>query len=294
MTRGKVYFVGAGPGDPELITVKGRSLLEKADVILYTGSLIPSGEDLASPVRARGVGGTCLPAGRSEDPAPSPPHGPPHRKGILSYARSGAVLHNSAEMVLEEIVGIMADSAKAGQTIVRLHSGDPCIYGTLSEQMQELDRRGINYEVVPGVSSAFAAAAALNAELTVPELSQTVILTRIEGRTKMPEREELTKLAAHHATLVIFLSTQYIDRVVSELCKEYPLDTPVAVVQKASWPDQKVVRGTLADIVQKVKKAKIVWTALIIVGEVLRENVEKPKSRLYDKDFSHGYREKTD
>ncbi|MCI0528771.1 MAG: SAM-dependent methyltransferase, partial [Nitrospira sp.] len=166
------------------------------------------------------------------------------------------------------------------------------IYGTLSEQMQELDRQGINYEVVPGVSSAFAAAAALNAELTVPELSQTVILTRIEGRTKMPEREELARLAAHHATLVVFLSTQYIDRVVSELCKEYPLDTPVAVVQKASWPDQKMVRGTLADIVQKVKEAKIVWTALIIVGEVLRENTEKPKSRLYDKDFSHGYREK--
>ncbi len=254
MTRGKVYFVGAGPGDPELITVKGRSLLEKADVVLYTGSLIPA--------------------------------------EILNYAWSGAVLHNSAEMVLEEIVGIMVAAANMGQTVVRLHSGDPCIYGTLSEQMQGLDRQGIHYEVVPGVSSAFAAAAALNAELTIPELSQTVILTRIEGRTKMPEREELARLASHQATLVIFLSTQYIDRVISELCKEYPLDTPVAVVQKASWPDQKVVRGTLADIVQKVKEAKIVWTALIIVGEVLRQNVEKPKSRLYDKTFAHGFREK--
>ncbi len=253
MAQGKVYFVGAGPGDPELITVKGRSLLEKADVILYTGSLVPA--------------------------------------EILNYAQPGAVLHNSAEMILEEIVGIMIASAKAGQTVVRLHSGDPCIYGTLSEQMQELDGQGIEYEVVPGVSSAFAAAAVLKTELTVPELSQTVILTRIEGKTKMPQREELARLASHHATLVIFLSTQYIDRVVSELCKEYSMDTPVAVVQKASWPDQKVVRGTLSDIVQKVKEAKIVWTALIIVGEVLREGVMKPKSRLYDKSFSHGYRD---
>lgn len=254
MTLGKVFFVGAGPGDPELMTIKGRTLLERADVILYTGSLIPP--------------------------------------GILGYARPDAVLHNSAEMVLEEIVGIMVSAAKAGQFIVRLHSGDPCIYGTLSEQMQELDSQGISYEVVPGVSSAFAAAAALKAELTVPELSQTVIFTRIEGRTKMSEKEELVRLAAHHATLVIFLSTQYIDRVVSELSKEYPADTPVAVVQKASWPEQKIVRGTLADIAQKIKEAKIIWTAVIIVGDVLREGVEKPKSRLYDKTFAHGYRDR--
>jgi precorrin-4/cobalt-precorrin-4 C11-methyltransferase len=251
-----VYFVGAGPGDPELITLKGCSLLKKADVVLYTGSLIPS--------------------------------------EVLNYAGPGAVLHNSAEMVLEEIVDIMVTAAKAGQTVVRLHSGDPCIYGTLSEQMQELDRLGIAYEVIPGVSSAFAAAAVLKAELTVPEISQTVIFTRIEGQTKMPEREEVAQLASHHATLVIFLSTQYIDRVVSELCKEYPPDTPVAVVQKASWPDQKVVRGTLVDIVQKVKEAKIVWTALIIMGEALREGIERPQSRLYDKSFSHGYRDKRD
>jgi precorrin-4/cobalt-precorrin-4 C11-methyltransferase len=256
MIPGKVYFVGAGPGDPELITLKGCSLLKRADVILYTGSLIPS--------------------------------------EILSYARPDAVLHNSAEMVLEEIVGILVSAAKAGQTVVRLHSGDPCIYGTLSEQIQELNRQGIEYEVIPGVSSAFAAAAELKMELTVPEISQTVIFTRIEGRTKMPEREDLARLASHHATLVIFLSTQYIDRVVSELSKEYPVDTPVAVVQKASWPDQKVIRGTLADIVQKVKEAKIIWTALIIVGEVLREGTEKPKSRLYDKSFAHGYRDKKD
>ena len=197
-------------------------------------------------------------------------------------------------MVLEEIVGIMVTAARACQTVVRLHSGDPCIYGTLSEQIQELDQQDIEYEVVPGVSSAFAAAAALKSELTVPEISQTVIFTRIEGRTQMPNQEALAQLASHHATLVIFLSTQYIDRVVTELCKEYPVDTPVAVVQKASWPDQKVIRGTLADIVQRDKEAKIVWTALIIVGEVLREGTEKPKSRLYDKSSSHGFREKKD
>lgn len=254
MSQGKVYFVGAGPGDPGLITVKGRSLLERADMVLYTGSLIPP--------------------------------------EVLGYARPDAILHNSAEMVLEEIVGRMVAAAQEGRTVVRLHSGDPSIYGTLSEQIQELDRQGIEYEIVPGVSSAFAAAAALKAELTVPELSQTVIFTRIEGRTKMPEREELARLASHQSTLVIFLSTQYIDRVVCELSKEYPPDTPVAVVQKASWPDQKVIRGTLADIVLKVKEAKIVWTAVIIVGEVLREEGDKPKSRLYDKDFAHGYRDK--
>jgi precorrin-4/cobalt-precorrin-4 C11-methyltransferase len=250
---GKVYFVGAGPGDPELITVRGCSLLKSADVILYTGSLIPP--------------------------------------EILKYARQDAILHNSAEMVLEEIIDRMVTAARAGQTVIRLHSGDPCIYGTLSEQIQELEQQNIEYEVVPGVSSAFAAAAALKAELTVPEISQTVIFTRIEGKTKMPDEETLAKLASHHATLVIFLSTQYIDRVVAELCKEYPIDTPVAVVQKASWPDQKVIRGTLANIIQRVKEAKIVWTALIIVGEVLREGTEKPKSRLYDKGFAHGYRE---
>jgi len=254
MALGKVYFLGAGPGDPELITLKGCSLLKKADVILYTGSLI------------------------------SPE--------MLNYARTDVVLHDSAEMVLEEIVDIMVTGVRANQMVVRLHSGDPCIFGTLSEQMQELDRQGIEYEVIPGVSSAFAAAAFLKAELTVPEVSQTVIFTRIEGKTKMPEREDLARLASHHATLVIFLSTQYIDRVVSELCKEYPVDTPVAVVQKVSWPNQKVVRGTLADIVKKVQEAKIVWTAVIIVGEVLREGTEKPKSRLYDKSFAHGYRER--
>jgi precorrin-4/cobalt-precorrin-4 C11-methyltransferase len=252
---GRVYFVGAGPGDPDLLTVKGRRLIESADTIVYAGSLV--------------------------------------HPDILSLIKPGAERHDSAKIALEEILGIMIKAVSAGRLAVRLASGDPSIFGTISEQMDGLDEAGVPYEIIPGVSSALAAAAALGTEYTLPELSQTVIITRMEGRTPMPPKENLASLAAHNATMVIFLSTQYIREVAAELIKSYPKETPIAVVQKASWPDQKIVRGTLEDIAQKVKAAGIVWTALIIVGDALdRKGKGKGKrSKLYDKAFSHGFRE---
>ncbi len=253
MAKGRVYFVGAGPGDPELVTLKAKRILEAADLVIYAGSLIP--------------------------PA------------VLDFAGNGAQLRDSAGMIHEEIVALMIESALKGCRVVRLHSGDPSIFGTMWEQIEELERAGVQYEVVPGVSSVFAASAALKTELTVPELSQTVIFTRIEGRTKMPERESLRDLAAHRSTMAIFLSTQYIDRVVEELLHAFPPETPAAVVQKASWPEEKIVRGTLSDIAPKVKAARIVWTAVIIVGAAVGREPGRPRSRLYDKNFSHGYRQ---
>ena len=252
---GKVYFVGAGPGDPDLLTVKGSRLIESADCVVYAGSLV--------------------------------------HPDVLSLIKPGADRHDSAKIALEEILAIMIKAVGAGRLVVRLASGDPSIFGTISEQMDGLDEAGIPYEIIPGVSSALAAAAALGAEYTLPELSQTVIVTRMEGRTPMPPKENLASLASHQATMVIFLSTQYIREAAVELLKSYPKETPVAVVQKASWPDQKIVRGTLEDIVQKVKAAGIVWTALIIVGDALdRKGKGKGKrSKLYDKEFSHGFRE---
>ncbi|HLG21804.1 MAG TPA: precorrin-4 C(11)-methyltransferase [Candidatus Manganitrophaceae bacterium] len=253
--RRKVTFVGAGPGDPDLLTVKGKRLIETADLVVYAGSLV--------------------------------------HPDVLRLIKPEAERHDSAKMALEEIARVMIEGVSAGKRVVRLASGDPSVFGTISEQMDELDAAGVPYEIVPGVSSAFAAAAALGAEYTLPELSQTVILTRLEGRTPMPPKENLASLASHGATIVLFLSTQYIREAVAELLKGYPKETPVAVVQKASWPDQKIVRGTLEDIAQKVKEAGIVWTALVIVGDALdRKGKGKGKrSKLYDKDFSHGFRD---
>lgn len=246
----KVYFIGAGPGDPELITVKGARLLAEADVVIYAGSLV--------------------------NPA------------VLRYAAETAERYDSAGLTLEEIMGVMERSVRAGKTVARLHSGDPSLYGAIGEQMDRLAERGIPYEVVPGVSSCLAAAATLGREFTVPGGTQTLILTRIAGRTPVPPAERLGLLAAHRASMAVFLSVHLIEEVASELAEGYPPLTPVAVVEKASWPTERVVLGTVADIAAKVKEAGIERTALVLVGDFLA--AAGARSGLYDPGFSHGWR----
>ena len=251
----KVHFIGAGPGDPELITVKGARLLAGADVVVFAGSLVD-------------------------------------RELVRTYA-PGAEVWDSAGMTLEETIRVMAEAVADERRVVRLHTGDPSIYGAIQEQMAALDELGIDYAVIPGVTSAFAAAALLKQELTLPEVSQTVIFTRIEGKTPVPERERLAEIARIGATIVIYLSVAMIDRVVAELLAgAYTPATPAAVVCRASWPDEEVVEGTLADIAAKAKGAGIDRQALIIVGDVLKARQEglKAKSLLYDKGFSHEFR----
>ncbi len=251
----KVQFIGAGPGDPELITVKGARLLAEADVVVFAGSLVD-------------------------------------RELVRTYAPDAEVW-DSAGMTLEETIRVMAGAVAAERRVVRLHTGDPSIYGAIQEQMAALDELGIDYEVIPGVTSAFAAAALLKQELTLPEVSQTVIFTRIEGNTPVPERERLAEIARIGATIVIYLSVAMIDRVVAELLAgAYTPATPAAVVCRASWPDEEVVEGTLADIAVKSMGAGIDRQALIIVGDVLqaRKKGLKAKSLLYDKGFSHEFR----
>ena len=197
-------------------------------------------------------------------------------------------------MTLSEVITIMMDAIASDKTVVRLHTGDPCIYGAIQEQMEALDRLGIEYQVVPGVTSAFAAAAALKQELTLPELSQTVIFTRVEGRTPVPERERLNEIARIGATLVVYLSVSMIEKVVDQLLEgAYTVQTPAAVVCRASWDDEQIIQGTLADIAEKVREAGIDRQALIIVGDVLAARREglKARSLLYDDGFSHGFRE---
>lgn len=251
----KVYFIGAGPGDPELLTIKAKRIMEQADVIIYADSLV------------------------------SPE--------ICGYARPGAEIHRSASLTLEEITDIIVKAVGEGKTVARLHSGDPGIYGAIREQMMVLDDHGIEYEVVPGVSSLFAAAAALKSELTVPELSQTVIITRLEGRTPVPEREALRRLAAHQATMAIFLSASMVAEVVAELTAGgYPPGTPAAVVYRASWEDEIVLRATLDTLAESVKAAGITKQAIILVGEFLEAKKTATHSQLYDGSFKHGYRQK--
>ncbi|MEW6115917.1 MAG: precorrin-4 C(11)-methyltransferase [Nitrospirota bacterium] len=248
----KVYFIGAGPGDPELITLKGRRLLDQADVVIYAGSLV----------------------------------NPELLKGIK------AEIHNSASMTLEETIDVMRHAIAEGKTVVRLHTGDTAFYSAISEQIEKLRELYIEYEVIPGVSSAMAGAAVLGQELTIPEISQTVIFTRLEGRTPVPESERLSDLAKHRATLVIFLSVGMIAKVRDELLQGYPEDTPVVVIEKASWPGQKIVRGALKNIADIVEQKGIKKTALIYVGESLKASELSlgKESKLYDKDFKHGYR----
>ena len=249
-----VSFIGAGPGDPELLTIKGKKLIDSADVIIYAGSLV--------------------------------------NPEVLRDAKPDAVIYNSASMTLEEVLAVMKDGEEKGLKVVRVHTGDPAVFGAHREQMDALERMGIEYEVIPGVSSFLATAAVLKKEYTLPGVSQTVILTRMEGRTPMPEGEKLRDLAKHHATMVIFLSVGMMDELSATLREEYRPDTPVAVVYKATWEDQKIVRGTLLDIADKVREAGIRKTALTVVGDFLGDEYEL--SKLYDKTFTHEFRKGVD
>jgi precorrin-4/cobalt-precorrin-4 C11-methyltransferase len=250
----KIYFVGAGPGDPDLITLKGRKLLDSADVVVYAGSLV-------NPAMLDGI---------------------------------SAKIYDSAGMDLQEIIDVMSAAVKEGKDVVRLHTGDLSYFSAICEQIERLRPMGIEYEVIPGVSSAGGSAAAIGQELTIPEVTQTVIHTRMAGRTPVPEGESIEKLAAHGASMAIFLSVSMMDKLVEKL-KEggaYTDATPVAVVERATWPEERVVRGTLADIAAKVKEAGITKTAMILVGEALSSSISDTgrESKLYHKDFKHEYR----
>jgi precorrin-4/cobalt-precorrin-4 C11-methyltransferase len=251
-----VIFVGAGPGDPDLITVKGLKALREADVVVYAGSLV--------------------------------------NRELLAELKAGATAHDSAPLTLEEVIAIIAEAVAAGRKVVRLHTGDPSVYGAIQEQMEALDDLDISYAVIPGVTAAFAAAASLKQELTLPGVSQTVVLTRVEGRTPVPEKEQLRRIAALGATVCLYLSVSMMEKVVAELLAGgvYTPQTPAAVVSRVSWEDERIVEGTLADIAEKVAEAGIGRQALILVGEVLsaRSQGVPEKSKLYDRDFFHGYR----
>ena len=249
-----VHIVGAGAGDPELITVKGQKLLGAADVVIYAGSLV--------------------------------------NPELLKFCKDDAEIFNSAEMTLEEIVHVMEVANAAGKNIVRLHTGDPSLYGAIQEQIDLLTEKGIDFEVVPGVSSFLAAAATLKKEYTLPGITQTVIITRRSGRTPVPDKESLKKLGQSQATICIFLSINLIQEVVRDLMSAgYKSLTPVAVVQKASWEDEKVVRGTLSTIAEQVKVEGIDRTAIIIVGQCLSTQKDGHlKSQLYSPQFSHMFR----
>ena len=246
-----VHFVGAGPGAPDLITQRSAAFLQAADCIIYAGSLV--------------------------NPA------------LLGLAKPGCAIYNSAEMTLEQVLDVMRRMEAAGKTTVRLHTGDPCLYGAIREQMDALDADGICYDDTPGVSSFCGAAAALNAEYTLPTVSQTVIITRMEGRTPVPEREKLASLAAHGATMVIFLSIGLIDKVQAALLQgAYTPDTPAAVVYKASWPEEKIVRCTVGSLAESTRAAGISKTALIVVGDFLGTQYER--SKLNDPAFTTEFR----
>ncbi len=247
----KVYIIGAGPGDPRLLTLRAAELISSCPVVLYTGSLVP--------------------------------------RAVIAMARANAEVIDSSGMTLDEITEVMVRARDANQNVARVHTGDPLIFGSTAEQMRRMEQLGIEYEVVPGVTSFSAAAAALRRELTLPELSQTVILTRAEGRTPMPEREKLGELARHHATMALFLSVTLLREVCESLIPEYGADCPVAVVYRATCPEQKIVRGTLGDILLKVRQAGIKSQSIIIVGRTLTAN-DFADSRLYAPDFSHRFR----
>ncbi len=248
-----IYFIGAGPGAADLITVRGQKLLQEADVIIYAGSLV--------------------------NPA------------LLDYAKESCDIYNSAKMTLEEVIQVMVDNSKEQEKIiVRLHTGDPCIYGAIREQMDILDEYELAYKSVPGVSSFIGAAAALNAEYTLPNVSQTVILTRMAGRTPVPEKEEISKLAAHGATMVVFLTSTMLKELSERLIEGgYAPDSPAAIVYKATWPDELVVKTTVENIAKEAEENGINKMALIMVGGFL--GTEYERSKLYDPSFTHLFRE---
>ena len=250
-----VYFVGAGPGAPDLITLRGDKLLRCADMIIYAGSLV--------------------------NPA------------LLDTAKPGCEFYDSAGMTLEQVIEKMQDADQKGKKIVRLHTGDPSIYGAIREQMDELDKCGIKYEVVPGVSSMNAAAAVLKTEFTLPGVSQSVIVTRVSGRTPVPESEDISSLAAHGATMVVFLSTGLIEKLVVDLLEGgYSSDCPAAIVYKATWPEEKIIRTRISNLAEEAKREGIDSTALIMIGGFLGKGYER--SKLYHPEFSHGFRDGID
>ena len=247
----KVYFVGCGPGDPDLITVKAKKLLQKADVVVYSGSLIPN-------------------------------------KIIKSCKK--AKLYDAAGLIREEIFEILKKNAQKNKLVIRLHDGDPAIYGAIREQTDNLQKEGIEFEIVPGVTSFLASSAALGIQLTLPGVTQTIIVTRAEKRTAVPKREQISELARHKSTMVFYLSVHLLQDIVKQAIEGgYSKSTPAAVVYRASWPDQKIIVGTLEDIVKKVWVEKITRTAIVMIGDVIQPKSYE-YSKLYDKTFSHGYR----
>ncbi len=250
-TRGTVYFIGAGPGDPDLITVKGRALIERCPVCLFAGSLVP--------------------------------------RAVVACAPAGALVRNTASLHLDQIITLMDEATVRGEDVARVHSGDPSLYGAIAEQMRRLDERGIAYEIVPGVSSFSAAAAALKMELTPAGRNQTVILSRAPGRTGLPGHEDLGELASHRTGLCLFLSAAQMPAVVEALTPHYGPDAPVVVAQRVGWPDERFLRGTLADIAGRMAEAEITLTALMFVGPMLEPGTAA-ESHLYNKDYAHKYR----
>ena len=250
LRSGFIEIVGAGPGDPDLISVRGRRMLEKADLILYAGSLVP--------------------------------------KALTECHKPGAVVRSSADMNLEEQCALMKEHYDKGHFIVRLHTGDPCIFGAIQEQMAFFDQNHMSYHITPGISSFLAAAAELRSQFTIPEQTQTIILTRGEGRTPMPEKEQLHLLARSQSTMCIFLSAAIVDDVQKELLQEYPEDTPVAVCYHLTWPDQKIYRGTLKDLAKLVHENHLTLTTMIVVGEAIDNR--QGLSRLYADEFKHLFR----
>jgi precorrin-4/cobalt-precorrin-4 C11-methyltransferase len=251
-----IHFVGAGSGAPDLITVRGAKLLKEADVIIYAGSLV--------------------------------------NPQLLDYKKEGCRVYNSARMTLEEVLDVMLEAEKKNLVTVRLHTGDPCLYGAIREQMDVLDEKKISYDYTPGVSAFCGAASALNLEYTLPDVSQSVIITRMEGRTPVPEKESIQSFASHHATMVIFLSTGMLEELSRRLIEGgYTADTPAAIVYKATWPDEKAYLCTVGTLAETAKKNNITKTALMIVGDIVTHS-HYDRSKLYDPGFSTEFRQGTD
>ena len=248
-----VYFVGAGPGAVDLITVRGMELLKKADVIIYAGSLV--------------------------------------NPELLKFAKEETEIFNSAVMTLEEVMDVMINAAKSGKEVVRLHTGEPSVYGAVREQMDILDKEGISYESCPGVTAAFGAASSLNLEYTLPNVSQTLIITRLEGKTKVPEKEKMELLAQHGSSMAIYLSIGMIDELVEKLIKGgYSSETPAAIVYKATWPEEKKIICTIGELAEKTREEKITKTAVVLIGDVI-DHSSYERSKLYDPEFSTEFRQ---
>ena len=251
-----IHFVGAGSGAPDLITVRGAKLLKEADIIIYAGSLV--------------------------------------NPQLLDYKKEGCRVYNSARMTLEEVLDVMLEAEKKNLVTVRLHTGDPCLYGAIREQMDVLDEKKISYDYTPGVSAFCGAASALNLEYTLPDVSQSVIITRMEGRTPVPEKESIQSFASHHATMVIFLSTGMLEELSRRLIEGgYTADTPAAIVYKATWPDEEAYLCTVGTLAETAKKNNITKTALMIVGDIVTHS-HYDRSKLYDPGFSTEFRQGTD